>query len=244
MQPHNTYFICTTPHSGSELLCDGLRQSGIAGLPTEHFAMLGKKMYEEQLAVSKKPEIARGISKQSNAYLSEDYLADVFAYGTSRNGVFGTVVIWDYFDDFVCRLRQISAYKESPVLDLLSAHFPNLHFIWMTRRDKERQATALWRAYQTEAGMCDHTLLPGKERPVRFEIIERLALGIVSDEADWLSFFKACGIQPITVIYEEFITSYQITLQHLLQDLCIPSPENSFFHFNTEESITSSLKII
>lgn len=240
MPPNNSYFICTTPYSGSKLLCESLRQTGIAGLPTEYFAVLGKKTYEEPMAVSTKPEIAHAISKHRDSYLCEDYLSEVFAYGTSRNGVFGTVVVWDYFDDFVCRLRQISVFKEMPVLKLLSAHFPNLHFIWMTRRDKERQATALWRAYQTSAGMCDHTFLPGREFPARFEIIERLALGIVSDEANWLNFFKACGIQPVTVTYEELITSCESTIQHLLQDLCIPTAEHSTFLFNTEESITSS----
>lgn len=240
MQPNYSYFICTTPYSGSKLLCAGLRQTDIAGRPREYFAVLGKKLYEEQLAVSTKPENAHGVAKHRDICLGEDYLAAVFAYGTSRNGVFGTEVVWDYFDDLVCRLRQLSAYKEMPVLNLLSAHFPNLHFIWMTRRDKERQAAALWRAYQTASGMGDHTLSSGRELPARFEIIERLALGIAADEANWLNFFKACGIQPITVIYEEFMTSYQTTIRHLLQDLCIPTPENSFFHFNTQESITSS----
>jgi trehalose 2-sulfotransferase len=226
MQPSYSYLICTTPFSGSRLLCDALKQTGVAGQPAEYFAALSKKVYEEQLAVGAMPGTVFSITESRNGNACEDYLAEVFARGTSpQNGVFGAEVVWDYFDDLICHLRQISAYKEMAVLDLLNGLFPNVQFIWMTRRDKMRQATALWRAYQRAASMPSQTYFSGRRLPARFEIIERIALRLVADEADWSRFFGACGIQPVRVIYEELIEGYDTTIRHLLQNLCIPIPE-------------------
>src|SRR5205807_1627042 len=71
------------------------------------------------------------------------YLAQVLEEGTTHNGVFGAKVMWGYFDDFISNLRDISSYREMPSPDLLSTIFPNLHYIWVTRSDKLRQAISL-----------------------------------------------------------------------------------------------------
>ncbi len=36
MKPHTSYFIFASPRSGSSLLCEALKNTGIAGNPDEH----------------------------------------------------------------------------------------------------------------------------------------------------------------------------------------------------------------
>src|SRR3712207_7962398 len=40
MLPEKTYFVCTTPRSGSTLLCETLGLTGLAGRPKEYFEAL------------------------------------------------------------------------------------------------------------------------------------------------------------------------------------------------------------
>ncbi|MBA2364790.1 MAG: hypothetical protein H0V86_14810, partial [Chloroflexia bacterium] len=37
MHPHTSYLICGTPRSGSFLLCEALKNTGLAGMPEEYF---------------------------------------------------------------------------------------------------------------------------------------------------------------------------------------------------------------
>src|SRR3954464_7122438 len=40
MPPASPYLVCATPRSGSTLLCETLRATGVAGNPLEHFEVL------------------------------------------------------------------------------------------------------------------------------------------------------------------------------------------------------------
>ncbi len=47
--------------------------------------------------------------------------------------------------------------------------------------------------------------------------------------SNWWSYFDACGIQPLTVAYEELIEVYETTVQRVLQYLQIPIPQDLVF---------------
>ena len=76
------------------------------------------------------------------------YLDQVFEEGTTPNGVFAAKLMWGYLYDFVGNLREIEAYRDMPVPELLATVFPDLRYIYVTRRDKVRQAVSLWKAIQ------------------------------------------------------------------------------------------------
>ena len=40
MSPDRSYLVCSTPRSGSALVCQALAQSGVAGRPEEYFEAL------------------------------------------------------------------------------------------------------------------------------------------------------------------------------------------------------------
>jgi LPS sulfotransferase NodH len=143
--------------------------------------------------------------------------------------MFGARIMWSYFDDFIRGLRCLTGCHEMAVRDLLASVFPNLHYIWVTRRNKVRQAVSLWKASQRETWKQDEPSLPRSELTLHFEAIDRLAQQIVADEADWWRYFEACGIQPFTVVYENMLGAPELTAHDVLHYLHIPIPDTHQF---------------
>ena len=252
MQPKTSYLVCATPRSGSTLLCEALTNTGIAGRPREYFeglkdtglprrpkeyfAGLGNSVITELLGdyfrLDDNPTQLELWGTSSYA----DHLARVIEEGTTPNGVFGAKLMWGYFDDFISNLRQIPAYREMAVPHLLSTIFPNLHYIWVTRQDKVRQAVSLWKAIQTSTWRLDESALSKDQSPLpqrklifHFEAIDHLVQQIVAHEIAWREHFDAYGVQPFTVVYEELTVAYEATALNILRYLHIPIPENLMF---------------
>ena len=215
MRPHTSYIVCGTPRCGSSLLCEALKNTGIAGRPEEYFWQGDEPFWSKRWGVS----------------TYADYLDKALEEGTTPNGVFGAKVMWGYFDDFVSRLRQIPGYGGLAVPNLMQTVFPNLHYIWVTRRDKVRQAVSFWKAVQTNiwAWSTDEPPVPAKEPTFDFEAIDYLVQEIVTHEAAWQQYFSECGVTPFTVIYEDLVLAYEEAALQVLQYLNIPIPENLVF---------------
>jgi trehalose 2-sulfotransferase len=223
MQIRCSYLICSIPQSGSLLLGEALKKTGIAGHPKEYFDMVRTNTQSELYS---KPSSGPRWSKVWEARTYAHYLAEVIEEGTSSNGIFGAHVMGDYFDDFVCSLRLIPAYGDLPVSDLLSTLFPNLHYVWVTRRDKVQHAIALWRAFQREMWMYDDAL-PSRIGPAfHSEVVDHLVQQIVAKEEDWWKFFEACHIEPFTVVYEELTHAIERTVRDVLRYLQIPTADD------------------
>src|SRR5689334_11541633 len=124
MHPHVSYLIMATPRSGSYLLCEALINTNLAGRPAEYFG----------------PVQIRSFMKEEGIPNYAACLARIMEDGTTPNGVFGAKIIWQFIENFVDHLRDIPGYEKSPVPQLLSTVFPHLSYIWITRRDKVRQA--------------------------------------------------------------------------------------------------------
>src|SRR5690242_16750524 len=124
VHPHTSYLILATPRSGSYLLCEGLIRTRLAGNPTEYFG----------------PVQTEAIMKHLNTSNYKECLAWILAQGTTPNGVFGGKVIWNFHAEFVSCLREGLGHQELQAHELPPKAFPNLRYIWMTRRDKVRQA--------------------------------------------------------------------------------------------------------
>ena len=119
-EPRISYLICSIPRSGSNLLCDLLRATGVAGAPTELFHPNMKRMLMRRWGVETTP----------------DYIAQLLARKTSPNGVFGTKVHWGQYHPL---------FGEADPREL----FPNVRVIFLSRRDHVRQAVSWVRALQT-----------------------------------------------------------------------------------------------
>jgi trehalose 2-sulfotransferase len=135
VHPHTSYLILATPRSGSYLCCEALINTGLAGYPTEYFGPIQTKALLQFLQPSDNSE----------------WIAWILRRGTTPNGVFGGKLIWQFYEDLVDRLRTIEGQEKLSVSDVLSTTFPNLRYLWTTRRDKVRQAISYLKALQTRS---------------------------------------------------------------------------------------------
>lgn len=240
MHPHTSYLILATPRSGSYLCCESLINTHLAGYPTEYFGPLQTMALLKRLGTSN----------------SAEWLAWIIKKGTTPNGVFGGKIIWQFHEDLVDRLRAIAGYEKLSMPEVLSTAFPNLRYIWMTRRDKVRQAISYWKAIQTNtwigisgedwqanlpkianerANMSNLRMAnrlwtsPTKDPIFDYQAIERLRQGLEEDEAEIQQYCARFGIQPFKVVYEDFVDTYEETALQILDYLHIQAPENLVF---------------
>jgi len=233
MRPYVSYLILATPRSGSYLLCEALINTNLAGRPTEYFG----------------PAQTRSLLKEWDVPNYAACLARIMEEGTTPNGVFGAKIIWQFMENFIDHLRDIPGYEKVSMPQLLSTIFPHLSYLWITRRDKVRQAISYWKALQTDGWIEIEDWQPQaqitaqksvlaenwKQRPSKkevifdFKTIERLRRGLEEDEVEMQQYFTTCEIQPFKVVYEDFVDSYEETVFQILNYLKIPVPEHLVF---------------
>lgn len=262
MQPERSYLVCATPRSGSTLVCHALEETGVAGRPEEYFEALrhsGRPRRPEEYFLGVEDQSIRdhlgersvGSEPQPRSPLwsraaYDRYLRWAFATGTTENGVFGAKLMWGYLGDFVSLLRNISAYRDVPLAELLPTVFPGLTFVRVVRANKVRQAVSLWKAVQTATWREDEASAQvsvegdGSALPYRgfveehrpqlrfhYRAIDHLLDQLLEEEASWDAFFEHCGIEPILVLYENFAADYETSALRLLQRLDLP-PRHGF----------------
>ena len=219
-----SYVICTNPRSGSWLLSEGLAATGVAGHPREWFNVL-----EEQRQRARWGDQGQ-VDPRPLSYLS--YLV---AQGRTPNGVFGLKLHYYQLADLSAQLSQVSGYRGLPVQEAISAAFPGVRYIWLTRRDKARQAISYHRACQTDVwwqiepgAQVEPDRAPREARPEpRFDPVaiaglERLA---VANDAKWQSFFAQCGADPLVITYEDLAADYAGTIGAILGWLGVAHPD-------------------
>jgi LPS sulfotransferase NodH len=153
--------------------------------------------------------------------------------------------MWGYFGDFVSLLRNVPAYRDVPLAELLPEVFPDLTFVRVVRANKLRQAVSLWKACQTatwrqdekhsDSGIADpdgdsppyRSFLEEHRPQLRFHYgaISHLLDQVLHDEAAWDAFFEHTGIKPVLVLYENFAGDYVRSTHNLLERLGLEAPE-------------------
>lgn len=210
-QPHTTYFICATPRSGSTLLSRVLGSTELAGHPDEFFCH------------------PRGHGESYQGWPIDDYagyIRRVQAATASPNGVFGTKMMGGFVWDFASRVKSIPAFSgpDVPLRGAIDALFPNLHHIWLTRRNKVRQAVSWWMATQTEQWTSEQLVRAGHEPHYDFEAIDHMLDDIVMREAALQAYFDEVGVKPRVVVYEDYTSAPHETAAAILADLGIDVP--------------------
>jgi LPS sulfotransferase NodH len=246
------------------LLCEALTNTQRAGYPAEYFEALRAtglpkrpKEYFEDEENSEIIDIPGNYSRIDERRPQQianyaNYLAEVFKKGTTPNGVFGAKMMWGYLDDFISHVRQISHYRDMAVPDILSAVFPNLQYILVTRNDKVRQAVSLWKAIQTQTWRIDaheqartksnkQPAYSEQELVFNFAAIDHIVQRITEHDAAWRQYFACTNIQPFTVVYEELVHTYQETAIALLKYLRIPVPDHLTFAPRTMQRQSNAL---
>lgn len=207
------YMICGSPRSGSTLLCDLLKQTGVAGYPESYF----------------RPEsIIEYSSKWGLSNTSEDwdngYLQTVINYANKSTGCLGIRMMWSNFPEFLERLKKLHPQYNNDQRALRETIFID-RFIHISRHDKIAQAISLVTANQT--GLW-HRSSDGTERqrtkpPEKpFYSYQQIAeaLEMIELEANgWKNWFNDNDISPLVITYEELALDPQSIVDKIMNYL-------------------------
>lgn len=245
MVPDRSYLICSTPRTGSSLLCDALTATGVAGRPEEYFQFRARTGFprrpQEYFEGAQDTEIFEILGPRTRTEKDEarydpsrferyeHYLGWALEEGTTPNGVFGAKVMWGYFNGFVTGLRwAVPGRQRLGVGDLAPSVFPSLRYLSMTRRDKVRQAVSLWRALQTWSWSSDQEPAVGTEHLVySHAAIAHLIRDVEAHEHEWRAYFRECEVEPLTVVYEDFTVRHEETVRDILRHLELPEADTA-----------------
>jgi trehalose 2-sulfotransferase len=248
--PSVSFLICSTPRSGSTLLCEALRNTGLAGKPEEYFQELADtgrpRSPQDYFAEATDPSLRELVSEcaapveidplvdASRFRAWPDYFEWVLARGTTPNGAFGAKVMWPYLRAFTGHLaaevRGCARARDDA--EVLGRVLPHLRYVFVTREDRAGQAVSLWRALQTWRWRRDPEM-GGMGESLRlrysFEAIDHLVQLLSDEEAAWLDWFEQHGIEPLTLVYEEFATAYEATALAVLRHVGVRLPADLRF---------------
>jgi trehalose 2-sulfotransferase len=206
------YLVCATPRSGSTLLCELLKETGVAGRPAEYFENLRSTSYPRQPRqyFEGRPEIQALLPEVDPGTPERAFDWDaVLRAGTTPNGVFGAKVMWSHLDDLWPRLggRRLE--------DLL----PGLRYVRVSRRDRVAQAVSLWIAIQTQRWRDEGDDAETHEPVYSFAAIRHLVEQLSAHERAWDDWLA--GRDAIEVPYEELAAAPADTVTALLYRLGI-----------------------
>jgi len=211
--PRRCYLICGIARSGSNLLSDGLRDTGRAGRPNQFFLPRSEPQFRAAHSFADEMPFA-------------DYVRAIVEKTVTSNEVFGFKLMAWYLDAFLRRLRETGEFggPDASDLQMLAAAFPQLRFLRITRRDKVRQAISKARAVQTglwkvQAGKSE-SAAPEYDRGL---ITQSLAEA-KAEEEKWDTFFTRLGVHPFPVEYESLCHDFKGTVGAVLDFLEIRLP--------------------
>jgi LPS sulfotransferase NodH len=206
--------VCSTPRSGSSLLSSALWGTELCGQPAEYF----------------ETDIWQDLEEQWGARNHGEYLRRLVATTSTPNGVFGLKVHWHHMSTVHAFLqphkRPSRRSKVNPFLPLA----PQLHFVFLNRRDKVRQAVSMQRAILTQQWKEQ----PRDARPeavlpeeIDLRALRSFAQTFERGEARWRAFFARARLTPLELTYEDDLEpGYEHAVLQILDTASIDRPQD------------------
>lgn len=196
--PRTCYLIASSPRSGSQLLGELLTATSLAGFPAEHF-----NPWHMGDATNFFPD---------QLLYGPEHIQRLIEKSTTPNGVFGTKAHFLQVINFVG-------------LDNLERLYPTpLKYISLYRRDCARQGISLARAVQTDSYNSD--MHPARDPIYNYYQILQCLREVRVDAKGWETYFQNRHIEPLRIIYEDFIAEQEKTLRQIFEFLEIAIPED------------------
>jgi LPS sulfotransferase NodH len=196
MNSLQAYLLCGTPRTGSTLLCDLLRSTGVAGRPESFFRAPDEQAWANRWRL--RQTCSGGLD-------CGEYVRVAVAAGSTSNGVFAARVMWGTLDEIVTKLGGVYPDLSGQDLLLLTRAFRQLRFVYLVRDDTVAQAVSWARAEQTHFWQEGDRALPGVKPHFDFDQIHDLVRTIQAHNAAWQDWFRASGVQPHLVRYEHLV---------------------------------------
>jgi trehalose 2-sulfotransferase len=209
--------VCATQRSGSTLLCELLKATGVAGVPNEwfqHFKDTGLADQPSQYLAGLEDPVVRSLIPPFDPGTPEasfDF-ERVRRAGTTPNGVFAAKIMWSHTDDLWARLRGRT----------LEDVFGPLRYVQVIRRDKVAQAVSLWTAIQTQVWRDGDDAAPKAEPVYAHAAIHHLVEWLTLGERAWTAWLAPRN--PDVVVYEDFERDPSPTIEALAGVPASPPP--------------------
>jgi trehalose 2-sulfotransferase len=227
--PTTSYLVCATPRSGSTLLCETLRATGVAGVPLEHFEILRHSGLPRQpreyfdgvddagvLKLLAPLQPGRPSGEPAAAWRNR-----VVRRGMTANGVWGGKLMWGHVEDLLGRARALDGLADAGLHTALRALLGDVRLVFVTRSDKVAQAVSLWRAVQTQrwSAAADAPRRP-HDAAYSFAAIDHLVSQPQADDAAWRAWFaNHAPAEPLELSYEAIADDPRATVGRVL-DFC------------------------
>lgn len=214
MPTPSAYFLCTSPRSGSTMLCALLRDSGVAGHPKSYFHQPDLDKWRAGLDLA--PDTPRS-----------DIFTAAIAKGRGDTDIFGLRLQRHSAPFFFEQIRD--AHPDAPTdKAAVEAQFGPTRFIYLHRADKVAQAVSLVRAGQS--GLW-HRNADGSElertapaQPLQYDhtaIAQEVATVTAYDTA-WETWFAEQAIKPLRLDYDILSEDPQGAVLRVLSYLALP----------------------
>lgn len=229
-----SYLVCATPRSGSSLLCELLKETGVAGRPEEYFEAKIKTGLPPHPGdyLADLPPTGAGIRTnpappRAPAYSSlvgltsyRDHLERTRRLGTTENGVFAAKIMWGHLPDMRTFARSLPEYESLGLYELLERLFDSPRYVRVTRVDKVRQAVSMWRALQTRSWRLDQGHKSSEPLELRYHFggIDHLVRTFRASDLSWNEFFDTHAIDALSISYEDQLTHDPDTAVHAVLD--------------------------
>lgn len=177
-----TFFICSTPRTGSMMLADLLADTGLAGRADEFFGEPFRR------------QVVPGLTRRG----FDDYL--VGCTGKTRQGTFGVKLHWDQLEVFLHLLRLRRGLRGSSDAQVLAAVFPAPSYVFLARGDTLAQAVSWWKAIGSGKWVDEESAAAEPEFDAG-RIAGRVRR-IGEHNESWRRWFAANGVEPLHVTYE------------------------------------------
>ncbi|MEO9822552.1 MAG: Stf0 family sulfotransferase [Paracoccaceae bacterium] len=220
MKPYKSYVICTSPRSGSTMLCKMLSETGTAGRPDSYFH------------TPSIPEWLSSFDLGKNTFDTEkSTLKAIFEaaqnQGTGTTGVFGLRLQGQSLPFFLKQLKKLHPERPND-RQRINTVFGETLFIHLTRTSKLDQAVSLVKAFQSglwhlasDGTEIERTAQP---KPLVYDdvsITRELECMNALEDA-WIKWFAQQKLNPLRVTYAELSERPKATLARILNALGQP----------------------
>jgi trehalose 2-sulfotransferase len=206
----SAYLVLASQRSGSTLLVESLRATGVAGEPQEFFQYLPATSQspqprewfagvEDESILSLLDPLDAGTPDLAPADIWRDYIRTI---GRTPNGIWGGKLMWNQTPLLLDRAKDLSNRSGDDLLTAIRdvvGEDPLLIYVY--RPDVISQAVSFWRAVQTRVWR-------GRPDPVRdaratyhAQAIAHVVTMLRGQEQGWRNWFAEQGIEPMEIPY-------------------------------------------
>jgi trehalose 2-sulfotransferase len=225
------YLVIATPRSGSTLLCETLRATGIAGNPLEHFEVFRHssqpRQPREYFAGVEDPEVLDLLSPldppRADPEPSGVWWGRIREQGTTPNGAWGGKLMFNHVDDLLLRARELPQVPGDADLDatLRALLGDDLRLVYVTRPDKVAQAVSLWKAVQTQTWRAGRGT-PSAQARYAFAGVDHLVAQLEEQDAGWRAWLAATGREAHAVAFDDLAADPAQAIAGVLRHLGLP----------------------